>query len=94
MTAFALCGGSALYLLMYTAIRSRVEGRLSLSRGRFVAAVALLLLLPVALIVPALAALAIVTEDCLLHGFLSRRNRRRVDASPRPKPAVCRQKSA
>ena len=70
VTAFALCGGSALYLLTYTAIRSRVEGRLSLSRGRFVAAVALLFLLPVALIVPALAALALVTAVWVaLHAY-------------------------
>src|SRR5439155_452930 len=44
--AFALCGGSALYLLTYSAIRSRIERRLSVSRGRFVAALAILLLLP------------------------------------------------
>jgi hypothetical protein len=30
--AFALCGGSALYLLTYSAIRTRVERRLSLSK--------------------------------------------------------------
>ena len=61
VAAFALCGGSALYLLTYSAIRSRVERRLRLSRGRFVAALALVLLLPVATVVPALAALALVT---------------------------------
>ena len=59
--AFALCGGSALYLLTYSAIRSRVERRLSLSRGRFTAALALVVLLPVATVVPALAALGLVT---------------------------------
>src|SRR5262249_18688536 len=59
--AFALCGGSAIYLLTFSAVRSRVERRLSLSRGRFTAAVALLLVLPLATEVPALAALAIVT---------------------------------
>jgi len=58
---FALCGGSALYLLTFSAVRSVLERRLSLSRGRFVAAVALLLVLPLATIVPALAALALVT---------------------------------
>ena len=36
VAAFALCGGSALYLLTYSAIRTRVERRLTLSRGRFV----------------------------------------------------------
>ncbi|HEX2505594.1 MAG TPA: low temperature requirement protein A, partial [Gaiellaceae bacterium] len=47
VSAFALCGGSALYLLSYSAIRSRLAGRLSLSRGRFTAALVLLALLPV-----------------------------------------------
>jgi low temperature requirement protein LtrA len=61
VAAFALCGGSALYLLTYSVIRSRVERRLRLSRGRFVAALALVLLLPLATVVPALAALALVT---------------------------------
>jgi low temperature requirement protein LtrA len=46
VTAFALCGGSALYLLTFSAIRSRVERRVRLSRGRFVAALLLALLLP------------------------------------------------
>jgi low temperature requirement protein LtrA len=61
VAAFALCGGSALYLFTYSAIRSRVERRLAVSRGRFVAAFALVLLLPVATVVPAIAALALVT---------------------------------
>lgn len=56
--AFALCGGSALYLFAYVAIRLRVSR--TLSRGRFTAGVAMLLLLPVALVVPALVALALV----------------------------------
>jgi low temperature requirement protein LtrA len=60
-TAFALCGGSALYLLTFSAIRTRIERRLRLSRGRFVAALSLVLLLPVATTVPALAALGLVT---------------------------------
>jgi low temperature requirement protein LtrA len=70
VVAFALCGGSALYLLTYSAIRSRVERRLRLSRGRFVAAAVLLLLLPVATRVPALAALALVAAVWLaLHVY-------------------------
>jgi low temperature requirement protein LtrA len=70
VVAFALCGGSALYLLTYSAIRIRVERRWRLSRGRFVAALLLLLLLPVATIVPALAALALVTAVWLaLHTY-------------------------
>ena len=68
VAAFALCGGSALYLLTYSAIRSRVEGRLRLSRGRFLAALVLLLVLPLATVIPALAALALVTAVWLaLH---------------------------
>jgi low temperature requirement protein LtrA len=66
--AFALCAGSALYLLTFSAIRTRVERRFRLSRGRFVAALVLLLVLPVAMVVPALAALALVTAVWLaLH---------------------------
>ncbi len=69
-TAFALCGGSALYLLTYSAVRSRIEGRLALSRGRFSAAVLLLLVFPLATAVPALAALALVTVIWLaLHTY-------------------------
>jgi low temperature requirement protein LtrA len=62
--AFALCGGCALYLLSYVALRVRIERRLS--RGRLVAAIALALLLPVATAVPALAALALVAAVWLL----------------------------
>jgi low temperature requirement protein LtrA len=61
VTAFALFGGSALYLLTYSAIRIRVERRLRVSRGRFVAALLLVVLLPVGMMVSALAALALVT---------------------------------
>ncbi len=68
--AFALCGGSALYLLTFSAMRIRLERRLALSRGRFVAAVVLLLVLPLATAIPALAALAIVTVVWLaLHAY-------------------------
>jgi low temperature requirement protein LtrA len=68
--AFALCGGSALYLLTYSAIRIRIERRWRISRGRFVAALLLLLLLPIATIVPALAALALVAAVWLaLHTY-------------------------
>jgi low temperature requirement protein LtrA len=70
VTAFALCGGCALYLLTYSAIRIRVEHRLRVSSGRFVAALAFLLLLPVATMVPALVALALVTGVwCALHTY-------------------------
>jgi low temperature requirement protein LtrA len=68
--AFALCGGSALYLLTYSAFRIRIERRVVVSRGRFVAAIALLLLLPIATAVPALVALALVTAVWLaLHTY-------------------------
>jgi low temperature requirement protein LtrA len=70
VAAFALCGGSALYLLTYSAVRIRIERRLHLSRGRFVAALALLALLPLATMVPALGALALVTAVWLaLHTY-------------------------
>jgi low temperature requirement protein LtrA len=61
VVAFALCGGSALYLLTYSAIRIRIEGRLRLSSGRLVAALVLLVVLPIATAIPALGALAVVT---------------------------------
>ena len=70
VAAFALCGGSALYLLTYSAIRTRVERRLRVSRGRLAAALLLLLLLPIATMVSALAALALVTAVWLaLHMY-------------------------
>jgi low temperature requirement protein LtrA len=70
VAAFALCGGSALYLLAYSAIRIRVLRRVSLSSGRFVAALAFLILLPFATMVPALAALALVAAIWLaLHAY-------------------------
>ena len=70
VAAFALCGGSAIYLLTYSAIRIRVERRVRVSRGRFVAALVFLLVLPLATAVPALAALGIVTAVWLaLHTY-------------------------
>jgi low temperature requirement protein LtrA len=70
VAAFALCGGSALYLLTYSAIRMRVERRVTLSRGRFVAALVLVLVLPLATMVSALAALALVAAVWLtLHTY-------------------------
>jgi low temperature requirement protein LtrA len=68
VAAFALCGGSALYLLSYVAIRWRVTR--ALGRGRLVAAVAFVALFPVALVVPAIAALAVVTTTWIaLHAY-------------------------
>jgi low temperature requirement protein LtrA len=68
VAAFALCGGSAVYLLTYSAIRLRLQRRLS--RGRTLAALVLLLLIPLATAVPALAALALVAAVFLaLHAY-------------------------
>ena len=90
VAAFALCGGSALYLLTYSAIRTRVERKFHVSRGRFTAALLLLALLPVATIVPALAALALVAAVWI--GFTptsssggARPARNRAPCSPLPK---------
>ena len=70
VAAFSLCGGSALFLLTFSAIRSRVERRIHLSRGRFTAAVLFVILLPIATAIPALAALALVTAVWVgLHAY-------------------------
>jgi low temperature requirement protein LtrA len=66
--ALGLCGGPALYLFAYVAIRVRVSR--TLGRGRLVAAVACALLVPVALVVPALVALTLVAVVWVgLHGY-------------------------
>jgi low temperature requirement protein LtrA len=66
--AVALCGGPALYLLAYVALRWRVSR--SLGGGRATASVAFALLIPVALYVPALVALGLVTAVWLgLHAY-------------------------
>jgi low temperature requirement protein LtrA len=66
--ALGLCGGPALYLSAYVAIRVRVSR--TLGRGRLVAAVACALLVPVALVVPALVALTLVAVVWVgLHGY-------------------------
>jgi low temperature requirement protein LtrA len=60
--AVALCGGAALYLLGHIAFLFRTTGRVF--RRRTVGAVVLLALIPVAVEVPALAALALVGAVC------------------------------
>jgi low temperature requirement protein LtrA len=66
--ALGLCGGSALYLFAYVALRVRVSR--TLGRGRFLAGVACALLLPVALAVPALVALTLVAAVWVaLHAY-------------------------
>lgn len=83
--ALALCGGSALYLLAYVALRWRVSG--TLSRGRSVASLGFAVLWPVALVVPALAAIALVAAVWLaLHAYellwwREERARRRADSA-------------
>jgi low temperature requirement protein LtrA len=60
--AVALCGGAALYLLAHIAFLYRTTGRLF--RRRTIGAVVLLGLVPIALAIPALAALALVSGVC------------------------------
>jgi len=68
ISAVGLCAGPALYLFAYVALRLRVSG--TLGRGRLVAAVASALLLPIALVVPALVALTLVTAVWVaLHAY-------------------------
>ena len=62
--AVALCGGAALYLLAQIAFLHRTIGRIF--RRRTIGAVALLALIPAALVIPALAALALVGGVCSL----------------------------
>jgi low temperature requirement protein LtrA len=58
IAALGLCGGPALYLFAYVALRFRVSR--TFGRGRLVAAVACALLFPIAVVVPALVALTLV----------------------------------
>jgi low temperature requirement protein LtrA len=62
--AVGLCGGAGLYLLGHIAFLFRTTGRVF--RRRSVGAVALLALIPVAVAIPALAALALVSAVCSL----------------------------
>jgi low temperature requirement protein LtrA len=66
--AFALGGGPALFLLAYAALRFRVARRLG--GGRLTAGVACVLLIPLAMVVPALMALALLTAVWVaLHAY-------------------------
>jgi low temperature requirement protein LtrA len=62
--AVGLCGGAALYLLGHIAFLFRATGRVF--RRRTVGAVVLLALIPAAVAIPALAALALVSAVCSL----------------------------
>jgi len=68
LPAFCLCCGPAIYLLAYVAVRARISHQVG--GGRFVAAIACAALVPVALIVPALAALSLVAAVWVaLHAY-------------------------
>jgi low temperature requirement protein LtrA len=62
--AMGLCGGAALYLLGHIAFLFRTTGRVF--RRRTLGAVVLLALIPVAVAIPSLAALALVSAVCAL----------------------------
>jgi low temperature requirement protein LtrA len=66
--ALGLCGGSALYLFAYVALRFRASR--TLGGGRLVAAITSALLFPIALVVPALVALTLVAAVWVaLHAY-------------------------
>jgi low temperature requirement protein LtrA len=60
--AIGLCGGLALYFLAHVALRLRIGG--GLGHGRPVATILLIALIPLAMAVPALTALGLVTAVC------------------------------
>jgi len=82
--AFCLTAGPAIYLLAYVVLRLRVSH--TLSRGRSVAAVLHLAIFPLALALPAIAALALVSAVWVgLHAYeliwwRDARGRRRAEA--------------
>ena len=66
--ALALCGGSALYLASYVAIRWRVSR--TFGRGRLIATIVFAALFPVAVVVPAIVGLGLVAAIWIcLHGY-------------------------
>jgi hypothetical protein len=66
--ALALCGGPALCMFAYVALRFRVSR--TFGRGRTAAAIACALLIPVAVVVPAVVALAFVAAVWVaLHAY-------------------------
>ena len=86
--AFCLTAGPAMYLLAYVAVRWRVVRRVS--RGRSIATALLLATFPLALVMPAFAALALVCAVWIgLHVYelvwwRDARGRRRADARAEP----------
>jgi low temperature requirement protein LtrA len=66
--AFALCGGPALYLFAYVALRYRVSR--TVGGGRLTAAIACAALIPAAVVVPAIVALALLAGVWVgLHAY-------------------------
>ena len=61
--AIGLCGGLAMYMAAHVAMRLRVGG--GLGHGRPIAAVVLVVLVPLATMVPAIVALGLVTAVCV-----------------------------
>jgi low temperature requirement protein LtrA len=90
VAAVSLCAGPALYLLSFVAVRFRVTRRFG--HGRPFAAIACALLTPVALAIPALAALGLVTAVwVILHTYelvwlREARMLARAERSPAPSP--------
>ncbi len=62
--AIGLCGGLALYMLAHVLVRLRLGG--GLGRGRPIATVVLVAMIPVTTHIPPLAALATVTAVCVV----------------------------
>jgi low temperature requirement protein LtrA len=84
VAAVGLAGGIALYLLAHVALRLRIGG--GLGRGRPVAFVVLVALVPVAAVVPALVALGLVAAVCvglIAYEAIRHRQERRVIRSRR-----------
>ena len=84
VTAIALCGGAALYLLAHVAFLYRMTGRVF--RRRTIGAVVLLALIPVAHAIPALAALALVSAVCsfvVAYEAIRHREHRLAGSAPR-----------
>ena len=90
--ALALCCGGALYLLSFVLLRWRVSRRLG--RGRLIAAAALALITPVALHIPALVTLVLITVVWFaLHAYelvwwREERARRRSERAAEPSPTT------
>jgi low temperature requirement protein LtrA len=85
--AVALCGGAALYLLGLIAVTFRATGYLF--RRRTLGAVALVGLIPLALVIPALATLALVSAFCSsIVAYEAIRYRRQRVQLRHPEPAA------